>query len=150
MFKSLYDNKENTYYLSNISNTLNKIPYVKDKYRNEVGYFGNKLIETPYLSDDKKLDIIEMAKPEYSSKIQFMKKTLPYIKKASEFNNEYLTNKNKETDLQYKLHSNIINTGGKTKKKYRFINKKTKRHINKKYVKKYVKKSKKKYYYTSK
>ena len=114
------NDKEDTYYLTDFANTVNKIPYLNDEYNKQVGYWGNKLIQTPYLSDNTKFNIIEKAKPEYAENINLAKKVFPTLRYVSNLNNKYLINKNLDTQNQYNMHSDIINYGGRRKsRKYR-------------------------------
>ena len=138
-----HDNiKSNTYYLTDFSNTMNKTPYIKDIYNKEVGYYGDQLISNPYLSDNTKLGLISIAKPEYKENINKFKKIIPLMQKTQQFSNNYLTSKNKDIDFEndYKLHSNIINSGGKYKTKK---NRKNRKGRNNKRYKKYTNKMRK-------
>jgi len=144
MFANNYNNdKEDTYYLTDFSNTINKIPYLNDEYNKQVGYWGNKLIQTPYLSDNTKLNIIEKAKPEYAENINFVKKVFPTLRYASNLNNKYLINKDLNAENQYKMHSDIINYGGRRKYKSKSRKHKTKSRKHKTKSRKYKLKSKK-------
>lgn len=100
------DNKENTYYLKEIPNLVNKNSYLQKEYDNRIGFFGKKLIENPYVSDQTKLNLIEHVKPKYKPQLEFIKSSLPYVKKAQNINEKYFSDKN-----------HLNNVGGTKKKK---------------------------------
>ena len=82
------DNKENTYYMSNIPDIVNNNTYLKNEYDKQVGYLGKKWVENPYFSDKTKLDLIKRVKPEYTKEINLLEKGLPYIKKTQQHINK--------------------------------------------------------------
>ena len=111
-------NKENngdTYYLKEIPGLVKQNDFLEKEYNNQTGFLGRKLIENPWLNDNTKLDLIGTAKPQYKREINFIKSSLPYIKKGENINKKYFSNKDDELKDQYKLYLN--NMGGKKKKK---------------------------------
>jgi len=109
-----FDNKENTYYMKDIPNVVNKSSFLQEEYDNQTGFFGKKLIENPYLSDQAKLSVIERVKPQYKNEINLVKKTLPYIKKAENIKQKYFSGSDRDLQEQYQIHRN--SDGGKSKK----------------------------------
>jgi len=106
-----FDNKEKTYYLKEIPGVIKKNDLLEKEYNNQTGFFGNKLISNPYLSDQAKLSVIETVKPQYKKEINIIKKTLPYVKKAQDIHKKFFSNKDNYAEEQYKQH--LTNLGGK-------------------------------------
>ena len=119
-------NNENTYYLKEIPGFVKQNEFLQKEYNNQTGFLGRKLIENPWLSDNAKLDLIRTVKPEYKNEINFIKSSLPYIKKGETINKKYFSNKDKDLKKQYQLYLN--NMGGKkTRKSKKKIGMKTRR-----------------------
>jgi hypothetical protein len=108
------DNKENTYYLKEIPGLVKQNDFLEKEYNNQTGFLGRKLIENPWLSDNAKLNLIETAKPQYKKQINFIKSSLPYIKKGQNINKKYFSGRDINLKDQYQLHLN--NMGGKKRK----------------------------------
>ena len=111
------NNNENTYYLKEIPGLVKQNDFLEKEYNNQTGFLGRKLIENPWLNDNTKLDLIGTAKPQYKREINFIKSSLPYIKKGENINKKYFSNKDKDLKDQYQLHLN--NMGGRKKRKTR-------------------------------
>ena len=110
------NNKENTYYMSNIPDLVNNNTFLKNEYDKHVGFFGKKLVESPYFSDKTKLDLIKHVKPEYAKQINLVEKGLPYIKKTQDFSNKYLSDNEPFSKENYQMYSNYVVGGRKTKR----------------------------------
>jgi hypothetical protein len=104
-----------THYIENISHILSETPIIKDKYKKDVGFLGDKLLQTPYISDETKLDIISRKYPKYKENINTLKKVLPKIQKLETIRENLLIPKNENAKEQYNLYSS--NQGGKTRRK---------------------------------
>ena len=61
------------------------------------------------------MDLIGTAKPQYKKEINFIKSSLPYIKKGENINKKYFSNKDNNLKDQYQLYLN--NMGGRKKSK---------------------------------
>ena len=120
LFNKENDN-ENTYYLKEIPGFVKQNDFLQNEYNNQTGFLGRKLIENPWLSDNAKLDLIRTAKPQYKQEINFIKSSLPYIKKGENINKKYFSNKDNNLKDQYQLYLN--NMGGRKKRKTRKIKK---------------------------
>lgn len=109
------NNNENTYYLKEIPRVVKQNDFLEKEYNNQTGFLGRKLIENQWLNDNTKLDLIGTAKPQYKREINFIKSSLPYIKKGENINKKYFSYKDKDLKDQYQLHLN--NMGGRKKRK---------------------------------
>lgn len=128
------NNKENTYYMSSIPDVVNNNTFLKNEYDKQVGFFGRKLVESPYFSDKMKLDLIKHVKPEYAKQINLVEKGLPYIKKTQDFSNKYLSDNQSFAKENYYMYSNYVAGGRKTKrlkKKKRITQKRKKGNYSK-------------------
>lgn len=128
------NNKENTYYMSSIPDVVNNNTFLKNEYDKQVGFFGRKLVESPYFSDKMKLDLIKHVKPEYAKQINLVEKGLPYIKKTQDFSNKYLSDNQSFAKENYQMYSNYVAGGRKTKrlkKKKRITQKRKKGNYSK-------------------
>lgn len=124
-----------TYYLPHLANAAAKLPGVNTKYKKTFGKYGDALLQTPYLSDNSKLYMLDKlaSDEDDKSKIRFLKETLPKIKQAEGLHAKYL-NEPPDAKFLYELHG--VN-GGKSKKL-----RKSKKYGKSKKIRKYGKSKK--------
>lgn len=119
-----------TYHLAKIPKVIGLHPLIKKKYDEKVGIWPKqKFLETPYISDQRKIAAIKMFDPEaadtlttgvhYATKID--SSIDDAVSTTNKFGNKYLENVNKlkynqKAQEQYKLH-NWLNVGGRTRRK---------------------------------
>ena len=134
-----------TYYLSKIPKVTELHPFIREKYDKEVNSWGKKnFLETPYLSDQKKISGIKYFDPEAGAMLEegvnVLKKT---DKITTDIRNKFSSLPKATTKEQAQLYDELYyhNLGGK---KYKRIRKNKRTRKNKKNKRKYTLKNMKK------